>query len=148
MAPYPIQYDTVFNRFLSVINAPDSVGLNCNLQMFSIPIGAGKLTSGLPNEPNYNLGTMECNVGVDDLTGDKEYKMNISPNPTSGLMRISLNKNIIEGVVDIYNVLGVKVYSEAFNGNLKKVNCNFCAGVYFVRVMASSEIMNARFIKE
>ncbi len=73
--PFNPGFYNAVNNNLSVINYPDSAGLACDLQLYSIPLGTGRTYFGLPNNPDYELGAW---VGspCDTLT------TNLTPNPS------------------------------------------------------------------
>ncbi len=54
--PFNPGFYNAVNNNLSVINYPDSAGLACDLQLYSIPLGTGRTYFGLPNNPDYELG--------------------------------------------------------------------------------------------
>jgi hypothetical protein len=72
------------------------------------------------------------------LTSVGEFANNpsirIYPNPSNGIINISIDKSINNGALSIYNVLGTDVYSETFSGEQKTVNCKLPAGVYLVLI--------------
>jgi len=106
---FPNQYYSFYNMNLSVINAPDSTGLTCNFSPFSVYLGGRRCYAGLPNEPNYNLGALNCDVGVNDFTGEKEQNITVYPNPNNGDFTISFKQAISNSKVEIFNMLGEKI---------------------------------------
>jgi len=72
---------------------------------------------------------------VQELISDS--RISIFPNPSDGLINIGLDKEISEGLMMIYNVMGKKIYSDGFNGRQKTVTCILSPGVYFLQVMNS-----------
>ncbi len=89
------------------------------------------------------------NLGLPDSNAIYQ-KLNIYPNPIirNGTINISLNKNINQGEVNVFNVMGVKVYSEFFNGTQKTIICKLPSGVYFVQVTNGSETWTKRILIE
>lgn len=65
---------------------------------------------------------------------DNQSSLNVYPNPVDDLLNISLNNNIKNGTLEIYNVLGIKVISEKLEGNFKSLNPHLCQGIYFIKV--------------
>lgn len=68
-----IQADLPFpeNKYLGVINFPDSVGQACGFEQYGLAVGDSCYTkAGLPNFPNYNLeplGPYRMSAGVDKV---------------------------------------------------------------------------------
>jgi hypothetical protein len=96
---------------LHVINSPDNLGLACDLQQHSLYLGAFN-KSTLPNHVNYYLGcdtTLGCPcliTGNDEINGH-DFKISVSPNPTSGIFKIFyLLPQNESGDLKIYNVNG------------------------------------------
>jgi hypothetical protein len=56
--PYPDTLFNVYNTHLSVINEPDSAGSKCNFTPYSFYLGGARTYSGLPNNPDYDLGRL------------------------------------------------------------------------------------------
>jgi len=78
--------------------------------------------------------------------------LNIYPSPATDLLHISLNKNIIPNEsgdeVNIFNVIGEKVYTDVITGNEKTINCHLAAGVYFVQVSDDERVYTGKVIIE
>ena len=77
-----------------------------------------------------------------------QIKITIYPNPAKDIVNISLDKNIKQGEVDIFNMMGEKVYTEAFNGKQKTVNCKLSAGIYFVQLRSETQQRTQKIIIE
>jgi hypothetical protein len=71
-------------------------------------------------------------VGVEEK--ENQYSFSLFPNPAKNTFTIKLNSQIKNAVLEIYNVLGEKVYSEAISHNLQTINFNFPSSIYFVKV--------------
>jgi len=72
----------------------------------------------------------------------------IYPNPTSDFSYIILDKNIREGKIDVYNMLGENVYSELFSGKQIRIDYKLSAGIYFVQVTSESEIWSGKIVND
>ncbi len=70
--PYTDSMYNSINMNLSVINSPDSIGLACDLQPFSFYLGGNRCYSGLPNNPDYDLGPL-AGSPCDTLVGIGEF---------------------------------------------------------------------------
>ena len=75
-------------------------------------------------------------------------EMNIYPNPTTGLFHLSLDKNITAGQVEVFNMMGEKVYGEPFDGQQKTINEKLSSGIYFVRVSGEGKVYTQKIVVE
>jgi hypothetical protein len=96
--------------------------------------------------PAYGLCT-DTTLSVPNLNKSKGG-LSIFPNPATNLLHISLDKNIKAGEVNIFNVMGEKVYSDIITGNKKTINCSLPAGVYFVRVIDETRVYTGKVVIE
>jgi Secretion system C-terminal sorting domain len=123
------------------------------LETINIPLECGwsLLCYGLADTAYYpQIGTTcNINVGVKDEEVLSNF-INIFPNPSSELFTISFPDNFINGELEIYSVLGEKVYSDNINKqskkeiNLKKIG----AGIYFVKVFDGEKSYSKKLIIE
>jgi hypothetical protein len=82
---------------------------------------------------------------TDESLEEYANRFEIYPNPADNYLNIDTNENISE--VNIYNVIGVKVYSEQnFNGTIDLSEFN--DGVYFIRINTEKGDITKRFIKQ
>ncbi len=89
---------------------------------------------------NYSLVSDE-NIVINDKT------FNIYPNPNKGKFEIEISDNEKNVIVEIYNMLGKKVYSQDFSGN--KLSLDFSAkpkGVYLVEVLYEDNVITKKVI--
>ena len=73
--PYPDSLYNLVNTHLSVINSPDSAGLACDYQAFSVPLPGCRTYLGLPNNPDWNLGVIAGSI-CDTLTVGMNQSVN------------------------------------------------------------------------
>lgn len=79
-------------------------------------------------------------LGMNDNSSPSE-KFNIYPNPSDGKFTISCGNSDIKRI-DIYNVLGEKIYSDSeFKGKTSSNINIFCSskGIYFIRLLTDDE---------
>ena len=78
--------------------------------------------------------TLCTTVGIQEITTAISFL--ISPNPTSNNFTITFPNTITTGTIEIYNVLGEKVFEETMhNSSAKQIHLtNISAGIYFVNV--------------
>ncbi|MEO8087566.1 MAG: T9SS type A sorting domain-containing protein [Bacteroidota bacterium] len=82
-------------------------------------------------------------TGIKDVSKAMEIKL--YPNPTRGEFTI-INLQTASARVDIYNILGVKVYSTAIIGKQETINKRFSSGVYIVKVTDGAKQFTAKLI--
>jgi len=84
--------------------------------------------------------------------GDFENKIvfNISPNPVTSILNIQLSKNIIDGNIKVFDILGKQILTKELNpNNLTRINVsNLSNGMYLVKVTSGENTQTKRFIKE
>jgi hypothetical protein len=75
-------------------------------------------------------------VGIAPIFNTQSSIFNISPNPAINNFTITFPNTIYKGVIEIYNVLGEKIFTEdIFNISQKEIHINnINAGIYFVKV--------------
>jgi len=72
-------------------------------------------------------------VGIEEQ--DASTLFSIHPNPASETFTITFNR-FISGKINIYTILGEKVYSKDFNGITENISCrHFSPGIYFVKII-------------
>ncbi len=64
----------------------------------------------------------------------QDIQTRIYPNPFYENLNILIDKFINNGQIEIFNVMGRKVYIDKFTGNNKTVNCNLPSGMYFIQI--------------
>jgi hypothetical protein len=73
-----------------------------------------------------------------------KYDINISPNPASNSIKITSNTELKN--VEIWDILGQKIFSGDFNENTAEIDLsNLRSGLYFLKMSDSSTHL---FIKE
>jgi hypothetical protein len=85
------------------------------------------------------------NVGVNEV--NNSIQLIVSPNPSFDDIHLLSSRNINNGVLKIYNVLGENIYSNSINGNQMTINCRMEKGVYIIQVSESKKIWTQKFIR-
>lgn len=95
-------------------------------------------------------GTITVNsiLGIEDL--ENKIVFNISPNPVTSILNIQLAKNIIDGNIKVFDILGKQILTIELNpNNLTRINVsNLSKGMYLVKVTSGENTQTKRFIKE
>jgi hypothetical protein len=143
---------------LSVVNSPDSAGINCNYQPFSFNLGGHKAYLGLPNNPNYELGPLvgsPCDTLTVGITETIGYKNNITVYYDVNWQTAFVNAKGLRGKkfsFELYNINGQLIQqqqgvldSEYYTNNLSMVG--FAEGLYVIRLKTDKEVLTSKFIK-
>ena len=137
-------------RYLHVINSPDSFGLACNFVQKQIDLGVGKYsTGGLPNEPNFALGAINCSIGIENVNTENDG-FNIYPNPTHSSFTINFSNDWNNAAIKVFNLTGQIIF-EKQNQNGKQFPIdlsNQSAGIYFIEVQTATNIYRSKVVKE
>lgn len=93
-------------------------------------------------------GTITVNevLGVGD---NNLKKISVYPNPSSSTINLVLPKNMQNGQITVFDILGKQVYSQAFESkdNLAINISNWSTGSYFLKVVSGENTQTERFIK-
>ena len=97
------------NEYTHVINNPDVWSTGCNFVQKQIWYGGANHWSrgAIPNTPNYKLGAINCNVGMEKVTMNDE-RLTVYPNPVNTNLKISQFENL--KMLEITNIFGQVVY--------------------------------------
>jgi hypothetical protein len=135
------------SNYISVINNPNNIGVNCNLVDSAIYLNGKTATFGLPNfidSYDYSNATYNCSDGIHEIANNN--KVSVYPNPT-------INKLTIEAppqaIIEITNIQGQLV--KTFTTTSNKTNIDVSAlpgGVYVVEVRTEKGVSVNKFIKE
>jgi hypothetical protein len=126
---------------LSVINDPDSAGLQCSFQPYTF-IMDGRLTVGLPNNPNYALGPVAGSV-CDSLTAavdEKQSKNNftIYPNPADAFFTIR-SEGVQKAKITVTDARGNRVMQEwMLNDRKTFIIGELPPGIYIVNIQTDA----------
>ncbi len=92
--------------------------------------------------------TLCSTVGINELT--KADLFLISPNPSLGNFNLLFDNRILNGKVEILNILGAKVFAEnIFNESKKEITLkNISSGIYFVKVFDEEKYYCKKIIIE
>ena len=94
---------------------------------------------------NRNLvAHFEYTEGVGEQSGSQTL---IYPNPVSNKLTVENQEAL--GTVEIYNLMGAKVYSQKGCGNKVEINtADLPSGIYFIRMTSNKVSETRRFVKE
>lgn len=134
---------------LSVIEFPDSVGINCNFQPFYFSLNNRKCLGGLPNMVNYNLGKLE-NVNCDSILAASVSEINIfnftlHPNPTSEFIYITIPEDLkATASISVFNITGQLMLHQPYKE--KTSLSSIPNGMYLLKVETRQGVAFRKFI--
>jgi hypothetical protein len=102
-----------------------------NMNLFDITINESNLS--ISEYSGCDVQTYCTNVGIGEVKAENAFS--VYPNPISSYentINISFEKNSKNGVMEIFNMMGEKIYTETFSGNQKAINCSLIGGTSFV----------------
>lgn len=100
----------------------------------------------------FHPGSMSGTITVSEVVGFDENELSeisIAPNPASTVLQVILPKNITQGQIMVYDVLGRQIYQQALESN-NPVSIDvskWSAGNYIINVVSGNRIHTQRFIK-
>jgi hypothetical protein len=90
--------------------------------------------------------TIDCLVtGIEKAGTQNAFQ--IMPNPSNGKFTITYNGSI-NGLVEIYNIIGERVYQSTINNSASIINLSAAAGVYFVKVTNGQKLFTQKLVIE
>lgn len=94
------------------------------------------------------INTYCLTVGIDKMKDNNPLL--IMPNPTSGFLKVEFEVELNNGNIELFNILGERVYSETiFRESKKEINLkNISQGIYFVKVFDGEKSYCKKLIVE
>ncbi len=90
--------------------------------------------------------TLNVTTGINQLSVNSE-QLSIYPNPTSGQFTISLNSNQNGCTVEVYNVMGEKIYQSVLYNSQNSIDLNIQpAGMYFIYLKSEAGIQVEKLV--
>lgn len=145
--PEYYSYDEPQNLSLSVIHNPNEAGEACNYEHLGQYMYGKKITLGLPNMPNYNLGVLPKSACDTLSTSITEIKTNtdfqLFPNPVSSAFYIkSKNASANTYSLSITDVMHteVMVLNNYISGNAVRAD-DLPQGIYIVTLKDDEQVV-------
>lgn len=93
---------------------------------------------------NYCVDSTAINVcstvGIAKVSSNN-YQVKVYPNPSAGIFNIELNEHANMSI-EIYSIIGQKIYSENIQNNIQQVNINsLTEGMYLIRVLKNNRVV-------
>ena len=107
------------------------------------------LTFGYHNHDNGGEhGGTTANVTLSTLNFDLESSFKLSPNPVSEKLTIKLPKATTKAELEIYTILGEKIFSKEISIVNPIINVsNFNSGIYLAKINSKGITVHKRFVK-
>ncbi len=147
--------DTFINESLCVINKPNAEGLSCDFIPNSFYLNGHRSGCGLPNSPNYNLGSLSGSPCDTVYTHIQENNaaviLKLYPNPFSNEVTVSIqNKRHEQYELLIYNLWGEKVYEYSFHSSSATLDLSdLISGMYLCELRKEKEsLWRGKMVKE
>ncbi|MCK0109322.1 T9SS type A sorting domain-containing protein [Flavobacteriaceae bacterium S0825] len=100
----------------------------------------------------HGAGNMSGTITVVDNLGLEDFEENsfaISPNPGRDKLNLKLSKLNNNTTIEVFDVLGKKIYADKINTITKTVNVSqWNNGVYLVRLTTDAGTQTKRFVKQ
>jgi len=155
--PYPDTTYNIVNTHLSVINSPDSLGLACDYQPYSLYLNGTRTYYGLPNNPDYTLGAVigspcdTLSVGIKEVVP----KGNMYVYYETSSQKIIINANGLlgkKGKLIVYDLTGrvisivdLNTISNEFRYEIPLEG--LATGLYLISLETLSEKLVKRIVK-
>ena len=116
----------------------------------SITFGTTVLTNAGSNTYDIFIAKINGVTGIEENSYNVPIK--VFPNPTSGKFQLAIGNwsalGGAKGELEIYNVLGEKVYSSIINNQSSIINLESPAGIYFIQVTGNEKTDSQKIIKQ
>ncbi len=101
--------------------------------------------TGVPADGNFCIEVVQNIVGVTEVSGPQ---VAIFPNPTNGILNVSISKGV--ELIQIMDASGrvVEVLNQPMNSNLNIDCSSFESGIYFLRAISPEGSLVKTFVKE
>lgn len=95
-----------------------------------------------------NIGLCSAQSGIKQVTGNI-YEVLVYPNPSNGIVNLQM-VNYENTMVEVYSVIGQKVYTQLMQSNTQQLNLsNLTDGVYQIRVVKNNtSVYQSKIIKQ
>lgn len=151
----PSWTDTFIIKSLCVINDPDEEGVACDFVPLSFYLLGHTEDSGLPNSPNYNLGsllTSPCDTLATNISKINLAKtISLYPNPFTNEVTISM-KNFERNNynLEVYDIRGKEVCRYSLKASSTSLDLGYLQnGMYLYQVKKENEVVwREKIVKE
>ena len=134
--------DNSSTRTLSTIYAPNELGASCNLAIHTDTVLNIANFIAPISIVNFRLGKLEgssCDTVVTHVDFAHKQTINVYPNPTQGLLQVSLPEGTSAYTATLFNLTGQRLYQAELLGAQHSLNLstlNIAHGLYFLTLEA------------
>ncbi len=129
------------HNYLHVIENPNCLGKDCNLNQYSIEMNTYNFY-GLPNLPCYRNWSENdtCDALVNITETSFNSKVRIYPNPFTDLINFEFQN---EFMFQLYNISGIRVYKGKIDINNYILNLTYLPeGLYFYNIVSDDKMIS------
>jgi len=156
--PYPDTTYNMYNTNLSVINSPDSAGLTCDYQAYSVHLPTCRTYIGLPNNPDYELGKLAGSPCDTLSVGIAETIKNTSElfvYYASDWQKAFINAKGLQGKIynlQVFDLSGKLIYQQQGNTESGYFTKDLpmeglASGMYIINLKTEKEKLSRKFVK-
>jgi len=136
-------------NYLHVIDKPDIPGIGCNVIQRYIHFSNDKPITGMPNFPDFRLGSVTAIPELEEL----KENLNFSPNPASDFIQFQVIGKISHNVtldVEIIDNLGrqlAKINSIQIDESYRVCTSSYPPGLYIARIVSNNKtLLSKKFL--
>ncbi len=156
--PYPDTTYNMYNTNLSVINSPDSAGLACDYQAYSVHLSTCRTYLGLPNNPDYELGELAgspCDTLSVGISEEIEDASELFVYYASDWQKAFINAKGLQGkkyYLQVLDLSGKLIYQQQGNTESGYFTKDLpmeglASGMYIVNLQTEKEKLSRKFVK-
>ena len=82
-----------------------------------------------------------CSSGINET---EIAQIAFSPNPVKNQLKIAIPQSLQNGKIELYNLLGSRVYEQSINGSRELDLSNIEAGMYIARIIDSGKLLTTK----
>jgi len=110
----------------------------CNYQIFTWASNDSARTATYLNYESCITTPINCNTGI---TEAEVGQISIYPNPVRNDLKVTLPQNLSNGLIDIYDLIGSKVYSQPISATKDLDMSTLQTGIYVARIYENGKIV-------
>lgn len=103
--------------------------------------------TGIAQLPSFTKNNNCIILNNEEIISD-DYKINIYPNPATSEFKIECPGLSYRARIEIFNMLGEKIYSVAYKSKSQTINNKLSPGIYFVRLSDSKKQLTRKLVLE
>lgn len=92
----------------------------------------------------YDTQNIECgynDVSIKDIISDKNFNISLYPNPNTGTFSLQSTEFIPKSKIEIYSILGKKLFEKEITTKNQTFNLNLSSGIYLYTIKTNNQII-------